>query len=266
MSVPFTPAQTIDEVIQMLDEIIEYCIKEEKALGFFTALYVVVTEKIKEGIDKGDVFEDNARMEKLDVIFANRYLEAFHLYRSGKKPTKPWQMAFDASEKFAAYTILQEMLAGINAHINFDLGIATAQVAPGDKLPSLHIDFQTINTILGSLTDSVRNEINHLSPRIGLIDRWLKGADDIIINFSLKKSREDAWEFAEKLAAIPEDEWEEPMNEKIEDITKLGKMMLSPGLIGWIVIWWIKRKESKNVGEIIEGIRNVAKDVAKRMA
>ncbi len=265
MSVPFVPAHNIEEVIHRLDEIIQHSIDKKSALGFFPALYVVVTEKIKEGIDKGNVFEDNDRMERLDVIFANRYLEAFHLYRNGGKPTRPWQYAFEITTRFSFSIILQELLAGMNAHINFDLGIATAQVAPGDQLPGLHNDFMTINQILGSLTGEIQQEINLLSPRIGLIDRWLKSADDAIINFSLRKARDEAWEFAQDLAKRPEDEWEEELSDKIEDISELSEKLIRPGFLPSLLIWWIKRKESKDVPAIIEGIRTAAKGVSARM-
>lgn len=265
MSVPFTPAESIDEVIQRLEKILEYSIDKENPLGFFCALYIVVTEKIKEGIDTGDVFKDNHRMEKLDVIFANRYLEAFHLYRNGKQPTPAWELAFKATEQFPAYIIMQELLAGINAHINFDLGIAVAEVAPGELIDGLHKDFMTINSILGKLTDQMRSELNELSPRIGLIDGWLRGADDIVLNFSLKKARDDAWDFAKALAPLPKSEWAAPLGTKEEEILKFGKKVLAPGLIASLFVWWIKRKESKNVPEIILGIRNAANKISARM-
>ncbi len=265
MSVPFTPAATIDEVIQRLEKIIEYSIEKENALGFFTALYIVVTKKVKVGIEAGDIFEDNARMEKLDVIFANRYLEAFHLYRSGKQATPAWELAFKATEHFPAYIIMQELLAGINAHINLDLGIAVAEVAPGAQIEDLHNDFNAINAILGKLTDQMRMELNELSPRIGLIDRWLKGADDVILNFSLKKARDDAWDFAKALAVLPQADWATKISEKQEEVLKFGKLVLSPGLIPSLFVWWIKRKESKNIPEIIMGIQNAAGVIAGRI-
>jgi hypothetical protein len=43
----------------------------------------------------------------------------------------------------------------MNAHINLDLGIAAAQVAPGPALPALHTDFLCINAILASVVATV---------------------------------------------------------------------------------------------------------------
>jgi hypothetical protein len=54
----------------------------------------------------------------------------------------------------------------MNAHINFDLGIAAAEIAPGDELPSLQHDFNEINTILARLVGQVQSEIYEVSPWI----------------------------------------------------------------------------------------------------
>jgi hypothetical protein len=52
----------------------------------------------------------------------------------------------------------------MNAHINFDLGIAAQAVAPGNALPSLEHDFNQINNILGSMINKVRSDIGEVSP------------------------------------------------------------------------------------------------------
>lgn len=67
-------AATIDEVIQLLQEIIQQSITEKSTKGYFAVLYLKVTQKVKEGIQNG-TFENGPRMEKLDVIFANRYIK-----------------------------------------------------------------------------------------------------------------------------------------------------------------------------------------------
>src|SRR5215210_4409022 len=94
-STEFIPARSIDEVIAQLDAIIERAIVERDRLGFFAVLYRTVTAAVKEGIAAGR-FEDGPRMERLDIIFANRYLHAFHLHRSGLSPTRSWRAAFAA--------------------------------------------------------------------------------------------------------------------------------------------------------------------------
>ena len=261
----FIPAQNIDEVIDRLNTIIDTAIEEKSAVGMFTALYVVVTEKIKEGIEQGNVFEDNARMEHLDVVFANRYLEAYHARQHGLPMTQCWKLAFDTADNFPSYIVLQELLTGMNAHVNLDLGIAAAEIAPGDLLPPLHTDFQTINSILQELTGKVRGSINHLSPRIAWIDRWFGKADDVVLDFSLKKARDAAWKFAEELAGEPKEKWEELIAGKDAEFLKFGKAVVSSGLLAWLIVWWVKLKESKDVPHILDELRNTARVHAAEM-
>ena len=67
------PITTITGVIEQLTKIIAQSATENNRAGYFAALYkkviLAMADKIKAGF-----FEDNQRMEKLDVIFATRYL------------------------------------------------------------------------------------------------------------------------------------------------------------------------------------------------
>jgi hypothetical protein len=88
-----TNTATIDNVIQQLDDIIDWCRSHKSRLGYFAALYRKVTLKVKNGITDG-YFGDGQRMERLDVIFAGRYLEAFEQYRSNQPTTRSWRLTF----------------------------------------------------------------------------------------------------------------------------------------------------------------------------
>ena len=127
-------ATSIDEVIAQLGDVIDRSLRERNRLGFFAALYRKVTIKVKEGIVAGR-FDDGPRMERLDVIFANRYLEALTRLGSGQAPTPCWALSFEAAATWPPI-ILQHLLLGMNAHINFDLGIAAATTCPGAARPA----------------------------------------------------------------------------------------------------------------------------------
>jgi hypothetical protein len=173
------PAKTIDEVIQELDDIIAWAQGNRSRLGYFAAMYRKVTLKVKEGIADGvfenegiadGVFENGERMERLDVIFANRYLEAIAQHRDGKIPTVSWQLAFEASKRYWPI-VLQHLLLGMNAHINLDLGIAAARTSPGGAIYDLENDFNKINEILAALVDGVERELARIWPMLKLLDR-----------------------------------------------------------------------------------------------
>ncbi len=69
-------AQIIDEVIARLDDIIADCKQRQSRIGYFAALYRRMTVAVRTGIAQKH-FEDSNRMEQLDVIFANHYLQAY---------------------------------------------------------------------------------------------------------------------------------------------------------------------------------------------
>src|SRR5882762_9527804 len=124
--------QTIDEILIELDKIILRARNDRDRLGFFPTLYRNVTIKVKEGIAAG-AFEDGARMEKLDVTFANGYLAALDAFRNGKPLRKCWLVAFQMAAKWPPI-ILQHLLTCMNAHINFHLVIA----APAGRSAAQH--------------------------------------------------------------------------------------------------------------------------------
>ncbi|MGQ7867907.1 DUF5995 family protein [Sunxiuqinia sp. sy24] len=73
---PAAPLKTIDEVIEVLEQIIQHCEYNGDPSGYFAALYQKGTIKVKEGIEN-NYFDDGPRMEQLDVVFAQRYIDAW---------------------------------------------------------------------------------------------------------------------------------------------------------------------------------------------
>ena len=96
--------------------------------------------------------------------------------------------------------ILQHLLAGMNAHINLDLGIAAVEAAPGDAIHDLAADFRAINNLLFELTQKVEDGVLVVSPWIGLLDTIGGRTGDAVIEFSIAKARALAWNTALDLA------------------------------------------------------------------
>ena len=59
----------------------------------------------------------------------------------------------------------------MNAHINLDLGIAAAEVAPGASIHALEQDFNLINEILCEMVDDVQDRLGKIWPAMRMIDR-----------------------------------------------------------------------------------------------
>lgn len=243
-------AKTIDEVIRQMDQIIDLAYRNHSRLGYFAALYRKVTVKVKEGIAKG-FFDDGDRMERLDVIFANRYLEAFEQCQNNVVPTRAWQVAFDASNRWWPI-VLQHLLLGMNAHINLDLGIAAARTCPGNAVHDLKNDFNKINEILAGLVDEVERELTQVWPVLGLLDRIAGKTDEAVINFSMTKARDHAWNVAEDLACLEELEQMPKIDELDREMAALGRKVRYPGLVIGTVTKTIRLGERGTIPQIID--------------
>jgi hypothetical protein len=250
-------AKTIDEVITRLDEIIARCRNEHSRSGFFAVLYRNVTLQVREGI-RENRFEDGPRMERLDVTFANRYLDADESFRQGRAPSKCWLIAFQAAARRPPI-ILQHLLLGMNAHINFDLGIAAQEVAPGGQLSTLHGDFDEINRILAGMVAKVRSNINELSPWINFIDGVFSLTDeDRVINFSMDKARDSAWNVALMLNSSSPAERALKLAVLDDAVTAFGLLVRNPaGFLINLGLLIIRLRESNNVPHIIDVLSQV---------
>ena len=245
------PPQTIDAVLEQLDQVIFTCRKESSRLGFFAALYRNVTIKVKEGIAAG-AFEDGPRMERLDVAFAGRYLAALESFRQHEPLSNCWRVAFQTAPNYWPL-IIQHLLIGMNAHINFDLGIAAAEIAPGAEFPALREDFDRINNILGGMILEVRTDVEGLSPWIKFIDQLAPTAKDRIINFSLNKARASAWLVATMVNSTPPAKLATKLSILDDGVAMLGSLVGSPK--GWLInlgLRGIRLRESNDVHHIID--------------
>lgn len=225
MNAPATP--TIDDILKQLDAIIEECIQREDPLGYFAALYRRVTAEVKTGIANG-AFEDGARMEQLDIVFAYRYLDAYNAYRAQQPHTQSWARAFELSHRYWPVT-LQHLLIGINAHINLDLGISAAEVMRGKDIQALYGDFCKINEVLSSLVEETQEKLSGIWPFWKKILVKTGELDNTIVDFSMNLARDGAWKFAQTLAARPEAEWPALIAARDEKVARRAQKVSDPG-------------------------------------
>lgn len=236
---------SIDQVIKILDEIISETEKKDNPLGYFAALYRNVTAKVKEGIQT-NYFEDGPRMEKLDVIFAKRYIDAYYAWQKKEEVTKSWQKTFELSNKYWPI-VLQHLLIGMNAHINLDLGIAAAEVSKNKNIDDLENDFNKINEILSSLVSEVQNDLAGMWPTLSKILKKTGKVDDFVVDFSMKLARDGAWKFAQLIASYPEENIGELIETRDKKIAKKAGLVTNPGFLATTVFKIIRLGEKGTV-------------------
>ncbi|MDJ0800989.1 MAG: DUF5995 family protein [Calothrix sp. MO_167.B12] len=248
-------AKNTDEVIHHLENIITEAKIQHNRIGLFAALYRQVTLKIKMGIEN-NIFDDNFRMERFATAFANRYFQALDDYHSHGKPTKSWQVALAATTK-PDYIILQHLLLGINAHINLDLGIVMAEINPGYQLQTFVEDYAKVNNILGELLDVVQGTVGEFSPLLDILDRVGGKTDEMLMNFSVSKARQEAWNFAE-LLANQNDIFRRAIIAMVDTkVAFLGRLVTNSGGTLNKAIDLIKETESDDIPAVIEALNGI---------
>jgi hypothetical protein len=241
--------QTINDVVSALDAIVQQAYDNASRLGYFAALYRRVTCAVRQGIASGS-FQNGPLMEQLDVVFASRYLDALATFQAGGTATRSWMLAFQGCND-ADLLILQQLLAGMNAHINLDLGIAAAQVSPGEQLLQLKSDFDQINFVLASLVGTVASEIAAVSPLIGDLEKIGLRSETSLVNFDMTKARDAAWFTAECLAHEPSFLHDVTISGIDLTVSIEGRSILYPP-IGGEGLQIIQQAESKDVRLVIE--------------
>ena len=190
--------QNIQDVVNQLAQIIEQCEATKNKAGFFAALYKRMTVAVMNGI-RSNQFEDGIRMEKLDMIFAQRYLDAYRAYSSKQPCSHSWQFAFDCCAD-NSLIVLQHLLLGINTHINLDLAIAAAEATPGNSIHSLQKDFNHINSLISSLIDDIEECLCEIWIPMRMLMKITNGKQMAVLNFSIDKARQASWASAVLLA------------------------------------------------------------------
>jgi hypothetical protein len=212
----------LDAVIERLDAVVAGAVARSSRTAIFPAMYRSVTDSVRAAIHHGGLFTDETRLQHLTVTFAGLYLDAERAWRDGGDVPRCWRLAFAVAERPGRRMILEDLLLGMNAHINYDLGIATTRVA-GGRLPEVYGDFLLVNEILFAKLDGLQARLGEVSPRLALLDRLGGPWDESVMRMSIRTARDLAWRFADRL-----DEADDPVREMEErdgEATAVGRLI-----------------------------------------
>ncbi len=235
-----------------MEAIMERSIQDRDAMGYFPGMYRLVTLTVQEAAEEGK-FEDNERMDRLVIQFANRYLEAYEIYQAGGNPTLSWQYAFDAA-KNKRLTVLQHLMLGMNAHINLDLGLSAASVCPGETIEGLENDFLQINLILSNLVDEVQDRVGKVAPVMRLVDRLGRRWDEKLAGVSMARFRDIAWSVATHAAALEGNELEVFVRLTDKRTSRLGNAIIAPSKLVTRLFWLASWLEDPRKARIVEAL------------
>ena len=162
---------------------------------YFHATYQRTTIAVAEELQRGG-FTDADWVERWDVAFADLYLDALQAALAGRRPTRPWDVAFNAPANLPP---LRHVLLGMNAHINFDLPQALLAVITDEQfndaalLARRESDHQAIDNVLASRVAAEDDELASISGPGSPLDRLLRPLNRLGTQRFLREAREKVW-------------------------------------------------------------------------
>jgi len=164
---------------------------------YFLATYLRTTRAVAEEL-AGAGFRDPAWVERWDVAFADLYLDAVTDAQAGRRPPKPWAVAFGARDR-ADLPPLRHVLLGMNAHINYDLAQSLLAVISEPEFddPALladrRADHEHIDQVLVARVGAEDTELESLSGPRSRTDRLLQPLNRLATKRFLRESRAKVW-------------------------------------------------------------------------
>jgi hypothetical protein len=252
-----TPYQRLDDVVAGLGGLEREAIDRRDRRAIFLTVYGEMSREMKRLVE-ARAFADNEWVARYTVAFANFYREAYDAYERRTPVAKCWRIAFDTANRGAAL-VAQDLLLGINAHINHDLALALEVIGIDPDRDARLADHTAVNEVLRSLTDAVSARVSELyAPGLAGVDECAGTLDEDVSNFSLALARENAWEAAVALANA-RSEIERRAIRRLLDVrgSAIARLILAPNL-NPVVLGTCRRIEEGAWWTALSGLRRLA--------
>jgi hypothetical protein len=189
----------IDTEIQRMTELRDQLGCDHRAV--FATTYLELTKEIRRFIDTDAArFQDLDYLYAEDALFADFYFDTFQAWQNGGEVAPAWRIAFEQAAH-GQITGAQEMLLGINAHVQNDMPFVIA--ALGVRQPdgtSRKPDHELVNEVLNRGYEPVVEAIRErYDPLISVTNSSLIPADNVAGLEMVRGWRELVWRNAERL-------------------------------------------------------------------
>ena len=201
MEVVITAYRTLDDVVAGFSSLEERFRAGKDRRSVFLTLYGVVSAEMRDRLASG-AFADEVWVERYAVAFANLYREALDAYDAGRTAAVPraWRRCFDTAAA-GNNLVLQDVLLGVNAHVNNDLAFALDRVSLRPDRERRRHDHNAVNQVLTGVTQRATQRLASLyAPGIATMDEAAGDIDELVSRMSLDTARDSAWESACALA------------------------------------------------------------------
>jgi hypothetical protein len=223
------PLQTVADVISRMEGL-SAGMPVGDGVRAFNEMYLVTTRQVDAAI-AGAQFADPEFMTRLDVNFANLYLVALALQEAGFDTCpRSWRALFDERAR-PGISQLQFAIAGMNAHINYDLPralVLTAREFGGELDDARRTDYLAVNRVLAQTQPMVQREL--LTGSFAVLDEGLGDRDDRVAMWGIEQAREFAWATAQTLWAVRSTPIDAAFTDRLDRMVELTSRLLLRGV------------------------------------
>lgn len=194
--------------------------------AIFLNCYLLMTRNMLAAVDAGE-FHDDKWVNHLLHRFADYYFDAAVAYdKDPASASAVWRTTFYAAAQ-TNLSVIQNLLLGVNAHINYDLVLALAEMLR-DEWPTLtqeqrlarYADHCHVNDVIASTIDAVQDQvICPLAPAFSLIDMLFGPADEWIAKQVIIRWRDTVWQNALGIVACGGMDERETLRTEVEELT-----------------------------------------------
>ena len=215
----------------------------------FHDVYRRNTVAVEAALGRG-AFVDPEWVDRWDAVFADLYFEALEASETGREPSDPWRLAFEAARD-PAVPPLVKVLVSMNAHINFDLPQSLLTLMTDEQVSDRHqvvrrqADFERIDRVLVDRVKEEDLELRAVSDPSDYtrLDRYLTPFNRMASRRFLKESRRKVWANTRRLALARGEgapayeallrELELLCRAKVADLLRPGRVLLRLGVTGF---------------------------------
>lgn len=199
----------------------------------FLRCYLMMTENVLTAVDQQE-FNDPAWVNDLLKHFADFYFEALQAYEDDPESAPAvWRLAHDAADDPKS-TAMQNMLLGVNAHINYDLVLTLVDMLQSEwvnhsepQRNGRYTDHCHINEIIGRTINDVQDQVlEPAMPIMDIVDKLLGPMDEKVIVRLIAHWREQVWQNATRLLEMQDQEEQKQFIRQIEqEALQTGKLI-----------------------------------------
>ena len=191
--------------------------------AIFLGCYTLMTRNMLAALDAGR-FRDSRWVRALLEHFADYYFAALDAYEAGD-PAAPvvWQQTHAAAAAGETLAI-QNLLLGVNAHVNYDLVFAVVDLLAPEwaglaepEREARYEDFCLVNRIIAETVDQVQDQVlERYSPAMELVDKVLGPLDEWIAAYMITRWRDEVWANAVHWLATEDEVKRTALRQKVE--------------------------------------------------